>query len=141
LVVQPSGAKSWAVRYRHAGKPRKLTLGRVIVIERGEAEPEAPAIDGALTLAAARKLATEALLKVKQGIDPAKQKQVEIGTAKDVAAVRAEDTVENLGEQFIERYCKPKGNRTWARTKAYFDNLASKRAIKRCAPRPYGPAK
>src|SRR3546814_10192043 len=27
LVVQPSGAKSWAVRYRHGGKPRKLTLG------------------------------------------------------------------------------------------------------------------
>ena len=28
LVVQPSGAKSWAVRYRFAGKPAKLTLGR-----------------------------------------------------------------------------------------------------------------
>ena len=27
LVVQPSGAKSWAYRYRHYGKPRKLTLG------------------------------------------------------------------------------------------------------------------
>jgi integrase len=121
LVVQPSGAKSWAVRYRHAGKPRKLTLGRIIVIERGEAEPEAPAIDDALTLAAARKLATDALLKVKQGIDPAKQKQGEIGAARDAAAVRSEDTVENLAAQFIERYCKQKGNRTWTRTKAYFD--------------------
>ena len=29
LVVQPSGAKSWAVRYRTAGRTRKLTLGRV----------------------------------------------------------------------------------------------------------------
>src|SRR3546814_17143152 len=36
LVVQPSGAKSWAVRYRHGGKPRKLTLGTL-----------APTIDGA----------------------------------------------------------------------------------------------
>ena len=27
LVVQPSGAKSWAVRYRFAGRPKKLTLG------------------------------------------------------------------------------------------------------------------
>ena len=27
LVVQPSGAKSYAVRYRHAGAPRKLTIG------------------------------------------------------------------------------------------------------------------
>ena len=28
LVVQPSGAKTWALRYRHAGKPAKLTLGK-----------------------------------------------------------------------------------------------------------------
>src|SRR3546814_13165846 len=34
LVVQPSGAKSWAVRYRHGVKPRQLTLG-----------PLAPTID------------------------------------------------------------------------------------------------
>lgn len=27
LVVQPSSAKSWAVRYRREGKTRKLTLG------------------------------------------------------------------------------------------------------------------
>ena len=27
LVVQPSGAKSWALRYRYGGKSRKLTLG------------------------------------------------------------------------------------------------------------------
>ena len=27
FVVQPSGARSWAVRYRSDGKPRKFTLG------------------------------------------------------------------------------------------------------------------
>ncbi len=27
LVIQPSGAKSWCVRFRHGGKSRKLTLG------------------------------------------------------------------------------------------------------------------
>src|SRR5271168_3237046 len=27
LVLQPSGARSWALRYRVAGKPTKLTLG------------------------------------------------------------------------------------------------------------------
>ena len=26
LIVQPSGARSWAVRYRHHGRPRKHTL-------------------------------------------------------------------------------------------------------------------
>jgi integrase len=110
------------VRYRFGGHPRKLTLGTVLVLERGDAEPEAPAIDGALTLAAARKLATDALHKVKQGIDPAKGKRIEIEASRDAAAVRGEDTVENLAAQFIERYAKVKGNRTWARSKAYFDN-------------------
>src|SRR5262245_51525680 len=28
LVVFPSGAKSWVVRYRHGGGTRKLTIGR-----------------------------------------------------------------------------------------------------------------
>jgi hypothetical protein len=27
LVIQPSGAKSWALRYRFGGKPAKLTIG------------------------------------------------------------------------------------------------------------------
>jgi hypothetical protein len=27
LIVQPSGAKAWAVRYRHGRRPRKHTLG------------------------------------------------------------------------------------------------------------------
>src|ERR1044072_6764222 len=27
LVIQPSGHKSWAVRYRHEGRNKKLTLG------------------------------------------------------------------------------------------------------------------
>ena len=26
LVIQPSGKKSWAVRYRYQGRPRKVTL-------------------------------------------------------------------------------------------------------------------
>jgi hypothetical protein len=46
LVVQPSGAKSWAVRYRFAGTPRKLTLGPYPL----------------LSLAVARQAAREALL-------------------------------------------------------------------------------
>ncbi|MBK0399503.1 integrase arm-type DNA-binding domain-containing protein [Limibaculum sp. M0105] len=54
LIVQPSGGKSWAVRYRHNGKPRKLTLG---------AFPK-------LGLAAAREKAREALRTVSEGVDP-----------------------------------------------------------------------
>src|SRR5947207_8630211 len=55
LILQPSGAKSWAVRYRFAGRPTKLTLGSW----------------PALTLAAARKGAAAALHDVAQGHDPA----------------------------------------------------------------------
>ena len=37
LVIQPTGAKSWAYRYRMDGKSRKLTLG--ILLDQG-AKPE-----------------------------------------------------------------------------------------------------
>jgi integrase len=119
LVIQPSGSKSWAVRYRFAGKPCKLTLGPALVLERGEAEPGEPAIDGALTLAAARKLAADALYKVKQGIEPATEKRSRIEAARDAATTRAADTVENLATQFVERYAKVK-NRSWQQVEAIF---------------------
>src|SRR6266550_3769571 len=102
LVVQPSGAKSWAVRYRYLKKPKKLTLGTVLVLGQGEAEPGEPTIDGALTLAGARKLAAHALHQVKQGSDPSAKKQDEITAGNTAAAARAEDSVENLATQFIE---------------------------------------
>src|ERR1700738_919332 len=56
LVVQPSGAKSWAVRYRFNGEPRKITLLGV-------------------TLAQARKLAADVWFQVAQGIDPLKARK------------------------------------------------------------------
>ena len=74
-MVQPSGAKSWAVRYRFDGKPRKLTLGPCYVTEAGEQEPVAPTIGQPVTLAGARKLATHALHQVEKGIDPAADKR------------------------------------------------------------------
>jgi Arm DNA-binding domain len=37
LVHQRSGAKSWALRYRANGKPRKLTLGRYPIVDRRRA--------------------------------------------------------------------------------------------------------
>jgi hypothetical protein len=32
LIVQPSGRKSWAIRYRFAGKPKKLTLDGALTL-------------------------------------------------------------------------------------------------------------
>jgi integrase len=81
LVIQPSGAQSWAVRYRHHGRPCKHTLGRY------------PAID----LAAARKLASAALRAVAEGRDPGQEKRH--------TRVSKADSIEAIAAQFIERHC------------------------------------
>ena len=41
LIVQPSGAKSWAVRFRQGGRPRKFTLGPVAALDLAQAREEA----------------------------------------------------------------------------------------------------
>jgi integrase len=118
LIVQPSGAKSWALRYRFLGKPCKLTLGPALVLH-GEAPPEGSTINQPLTLAAARRLATDALSKVEHGINPAQEKRSQIDAARDAAATREADSVENLAVQFIERYAKVK-NKSWKQVEAIF---------------------
>jgi integrase len=104
LVVQPSGAKSFAVRYRYAGQPRKLTIG---------AYP-------AITLEAARAIGGKALRAAAEGRDPAREKQDAKGDAKRQAAeeIRGKrDLFENVARDFIERHAM-KSNRetTWRET-------------------------
>jgi integrase len=104
LVVQPSGAKSFAVRYRHAGQPRKLTLG---------AFP-------ALNLEAARDIGGKALRAAAEGRDPATEKQAAKGDAKKAemeAARSRRDLFENVAREFIERHAM-KSNKptTWRET-------------------------
>jgi integrase len=82
LVVQPSGARSWAVRYRSAGQPRKHTLGAF------------PKID----LKAARDLAGAALRAVAEGRDPAREKAME--------RTALPDSVEAVAKQFVELHCR-----------------------------------
>ena len=56
LVVQPSGHKSWALRFRRPdGKPAKMTLGPVD-LSGAEVQGD-PVVGQPLTLVAARKLA------------------------------------------------------------------------------------
>ena len=70
LQVHPSGAKSWALRFRRPdGRPAKLTLGPVDFS--GNEPAEEPIIGTPLTLAAARQLAAEQHRQRKRGIDVA----------------------------------------------------------------------
>jgi integrase len=106
LIVQPTGRKAWAVRYRFEGKTRKLTL------------------DSGLTLAEARKAATDALHKLERGDDPAALKFDAQAKAEKAAADRKRDTVEHLAEQFIEQYAKRKTReKSWQQTQHVFHNI------------------
>jgi integrase len=82
LVLQPSGAKSWAVRYRHRRISRKHTIG---------AYP-------ALGLKDARELGAKALRAVAEGRDPGREKLL----ARSAKA----DSVERVVEEFLERHVR-----------------------------------
>jgi integrase len=84
LVIQPSGHKSWACRYRRPdGSPAKLTFG---------AWP-------AVSLAEARKLAATALHELSLGNDPALARK----EAKIKAVAAKADTVIAICEEFLQR--------------------------------------
>lgn len=59
FTLSASGTSSWVLRYRLGSKQRELTLGRY---------PD-------VTIAAARKFATEKRVEVQRGVDVARQKQ------------------------------------------------------------------
>ena len=79
FIVQPSGKRSWAYRYRLAGKPRKYTIG---------AYP-------AIALKTARERAGKAKDKVAEGKDPGAEKKA----ARAAARVPANDIVEAVVKQ------------------------------------------
>jgi integrase len=81
LVVQPSGAKSWAVRYRLNGRPAKFTLGKYPRMELGAARAKAGAV----------------LEQVAKGIDPAAQKRTE------QAAPSEPDTFARIADDYERR--------------------------------------
>jgi integrase len=89
LVVQPSGKKGFAVRYRINGRPTKLTLK-------------------AGTLADARRQAATALHEVEQGRDPVAAKKQE----KIAAELKDATTLRAVAELYLKREeAKPPGKR------------------------------
>jgi integrase len=89
LVVQPSGLKSWAFRYRSPvdGRARKLTIGSY----------------PAFGLADARDEAAEAARSVKRGVDPADARKAVKAKAADTS-----DLVDRLLDDFITRHVDAK---------------------------------
>nr|WP_037460720.1 site-specific integrase [Sinorhizobium fredii] len=106
LVVQPSGSMSWAVRYRHAGRPRKMTIGPFVLGE-----------DATFPLSVAREKAREALRIVADGRDPAVER------AEREAQRPAEmDLVPAVLDDFVKRHVKKKNREsTQKNTIAFID--------------------
>ena len=83
LLVSPSGARLWRMKYRFRGIEKKLSLGRY---------PE-------VTLKEARNKRDEARKALENGIDPmAAKKQAEL-----VAALSAATTFRSVADEFIEK--------------------------------------
>jgi integrase len=107
LVIQPGGAKSWALRFRspverdkHGQRAaKKLTLGP-LATDVGDGEPQ---IGHPLTLTQARKLATAALEQVDRKIDPTHTRREEKAKAKQEAAA-GDNTVDAAMVEFLKRY-------------------------------------
>lgn len=96
LVVQTSGAKSWAVRYSRAGKVQKSTLGRY----------------PAMTLAEARKQAAALSVAVDGGADPQAEKKAAKADAKREAV--AAQTVNMVADEFLTRHVDEKAGKRWS---------------------------
>jgi integrase len=84
LVLQPSGRRRFVLRYRVAGRSRKLTLTT------------------GLSLAAARKIAGDAALELERGIDPAATRAAERAKA---AAAQA-DTIDHHVALFLDQHVR-----------------------------------
>jgi integrase len=107
LVVQAGSAKkkSWAYRYRIAGKTCKLTLGPTVLLEPGQDDNPDPTLGDGLTLAGARQLARAATNNVARGIDPAAQKRA----AREISQVRPDrDLFHNVVDQFLKKHVSGK---------------------------------
>lgn len=109
MVVEPTGSKRWALRYRRPnGDPARLVLGSVYVTS--DEPADAPAIGGHLTLASARRLVATLRHEIAQGRDPGKAHI----TAKQQrrADGNSENTFAAAACGFIERHAK-KNIRRW----------------------------
>jgi len=109
LIVQPSGARSWAYRYRVDGRARKVTFG------------DYPTI----ALASARDRAAKAKTLIIDGKDPGVERREAKVEAKAKAAAEAAplDLIETVARTFIERHAKRQTRqRSWTEAQRIFEH-------------------
>lgn len=88
LLVAPTGGKLWRMKYRIAGKEKKLALGRY---------PD-------VGLREARERCTEARKLIASGIDPSEKKRAE----RLDATLKAETTFKAVADEYITK-CEKEG--------------------------------
>lgn len=91
LYIQPTGAKWWRYRYRHAGKANMLSIG---------VYPD-------VTLAAARREHTRYRELLAQGIDPSQYRQEQ----KQIAAIAAENSFEAVARLWWKQWSAARNQR------------------------------
>jgi len=113
LIVQPSGTKAWALRFRRPdGRPAKLVLGTVFAKANDVKEPDTePKIGGHLTLAAAHRLVTALRHEIAQGRDPAAAHIKEKQQRRIVASEAAANTFAGASRDFIEQHARKRVRR------------------------------
>ena len=110
LVIQPSGAKSWALRFRAAsGRHVKVTLGP---LDLSDDPADKPVLGAPLTLTAARALAAEQLRLRATGVDVAGRHIADRRRAR-----RSDEgtTFAALARQFVDDHCR-RYTRRWSET-------------------------
>src|SRR6516165_3692554 len=104
LQPQPSTARSWCVRYRHGGRPRKLTLGSL----------------PGLTLSEARVKAAAALAEVYRGTDPILTAQAAKRLARQQAIAQSGNSVERLAGLYLEHAQQKMRRNSWSAVEGVF---------------------
>jgi integrase len=109
LIIQPSGSKTWAVRFRRPdGTRAKVTLGPLDTSGRIDT---APVIGQPLTLIGARSLATEIAVQRARGADVVEERRAEKQRKADQRRVDSENTYAIVAQDFVAEYRKDR--RAW----------------------------
>jgi integrase len=114
LVIEPSGTKSWQMRFRRpTGQIGKLTLGRVDAS--GRELKDDPEIGQPLTLAAARQLAAKVHRERELGRDPIADHKARKHRRRAELVARSNNTFAAAARAYVEEHAKL-NQRRWPET-------------------------